>query len=725
MKNGGKQFILILLSVFSVINHSNLFAEGTVVNSYSFTPEIENEKVGKDVDEGHWIVNAADFGEDIPEYGRSLFDIIFSEGRSETSDYKIPFPFSKLVQKIEGHFELADESVQRVRIPIGRSLRRGAAAPNYFKNPRHIIAADGESKYIRGLAGLNLKGRLFLGHQENSNIVEIISYNPEYGRFEFQEIHGYGDGLQPKVRYAKRAVCLSCHQNAGPIFAKEPWLETDSNKKIKAHLPSLNNKEKYLPRFDSAWAIDYATDRANYFSSSQFIWQQGCSSSDESTQMDAIRCRAAMLKAIFQFRLLGSVDNNSGFRDWFMPQIKNNWFEKWPNGLLIATADIVDKDPFSTTIKFSEDPLNPRQPRAKWARPNSKLLTGVIYQTAEFLTDTDVFIVDDFLQQQAALNKTPFKRYQSNCIIERGADVGLNQYFEFSCDNANSSNHFTFAARGSFVFDGRSLVKGVIDTLDLPELVTNLRFLDLGESEIKDNLESFKVVVPIRKHKTRLGARLIDGTLLKQLEFHWPKTLGQFSKVVSHPSYLTTVNDIEPLYLAIDNMIAENISGQSDSLMNKPFRRHSILQSLHQLLGMPALSWRDYQSYPTSTVKGVDLITTSDKSLLPFYQHCSQCHSDQGSFPPGFLNGTISQAKQNIKKCAQKILSRLSMWTLDPEDRLISPMPPASWISALGVTESEWLKRNSMDDLQSIVLQLLATDIQKPPQLAYVSSTCL
>ena len=234
------QFAVIFIVLISVPLYA--FAQSTESGGYAdYTPD-EPELVASN--EGYWIINASSAGPDVPNVGHSLFDLIFSTFQSGHSDYQIPYPFSALIQRLRNHLDPSEESVKKVRIPIGRSLRRESAAPDYFHSPRIVIAADAEPIEVQGQAGLNLKGRLFLGYQESAEILEIISYNPEAGRFEFQEVRNYGVGLKPKVTYANRPLCLSCHQNAGPIFPKEPWLETDSNLQVSAQLPMLPSKTK-------------------------------------------------------------------------------------------------------------------------------------------------------------------------------------------------------------------------------------------------------------------------------------------------------------------------------------------------------------------------------------------------------------------------------------------------------------------------------------------------
>ncbi len=165
---------------------------------------------------------------DLPPVGHSRFDELIG-------DAPVPYPFSRLVARINAQM-LTDAGgllpMKVTLIPLGRSLQREAGAPDYFRFPRVVAAADGDNK--AGYAPL--KDRLFLGFHEKGEVVEVISYNDAAGRFEFQVVRDYRAGAKPSVFYARRSLCLACHQNAAPIFARPLWDETPANPGVAAKL---------------------------------------------------------------------------------------------------------------------------------------------------------------------------------------------------------------------------------------------------------------------------------------------------------------------------------------------------------------------------------------------------------------------------------------------------------------------------------------------------------
>src|SRR5262249_44214280 len=219
-----------------------------------------------------------------------------------------------------------------------------AAAPDFFKHPRVVTAIDTEP----ARAGVPLlKDRIYLGYQEQSGIVEVISYNETAGRFEFQIVRDYRPGGTPRVIYARRAVCTACHQNHAPVFSRPLWEETNANERVAARL-ERERKEFYgVPvrrGVDLPDAIDAATDRANWLGVWQRLWSDGCGADDAA----GARCRAAAFTLALQYRLTGERaydDRSATWREGLQLPLTREWRVRWPGGLAIPNPDIPNRDP--------------------------------------------------------------------------------------------------------------------------------------------------------------------------------------------------------------------------------------------------------------------------------------------------------------------------------------------------------------------------------------------
>ena len=88
-------------------------------------------------DYSSWAVNPTVPGPDLPPVGRSLFDYLVSERAGDAKAYHVPFPFSALIERIQAHLSQREFNggTRVVLIPMGRSLQRVAAAPDFFKYP--------------------------------------------------------------------------------------------------------------------------------------------------------------------------------------------------------------------------------------------------------------------------------------------------------------------------------------------------------------------------------------------------------------------------------------------------------------------------------------------------------------------------------------------------------------------------------------------------------------
>ncbi|MBY0414059.1 MAG: hypothetical protein K2Q18_07830, partial [Bdellovibrionales bacterium] len=147
----------------------------------------------------------------------------------------IPYPFEKFLDSFgTGEKEKGDILL----VPKGRSLVKESAD---YHNPRIIVAPfsnfpnfnsekteeeikwQAKKKLIREELGIE-SGDLFIGFAPNHKALEIISYNPNKPGYDFFIVENYEEGKTPKI-ISNPSLCLSCHQNKGPIFPRVGWNE--------------------------------------------------------------------------------------------------------------------------------------------------------------------------------------------------------------------------------------------------------------------------------------------------------------------------------------------------------------------------------------------------------------------------------------------------------------------------------------------------------------------
>ena len=357
-----------------------------------------------------WALDPAIPGPDLAAEGRSLFDSIAADG--------VPFPFDALVRKIERQAGCkVSPCVSSVLIPLGRSLQRAAATPDFFASPRVVVAVTGE-----GQGPIFLKDRLYLGYQERANLIEVISYNEAAGRFEFQLVRDYRLGGTPELVYASRAVCTACHQNHAPIFARQVWDETNANPRIAAALAGTDHRPAGVRTaihgtvirrgVDIPNAIDDATDRANLLGVTDRIWRSACDSA----------CRAQSLTAALQYRLSGERDFET------KPPIAARFAAQWPGGLAIPNPDIPNRDPLAfapgtvgmaqVDISAALEPLAPRAPLAVWTANDPLLAARFVAGLAAQITEADLSELDSELRRRATSAKR--RTYTARCAVSQG-----------------------------------------------------------------------------------------------------------------------------------------------------------------------------------------------------------------------------------------------------------------------------------------------------------------
>lgn len=344
--------------------------------------------------------------DDLPPVGHSRFDQVVGNA-------PVPYPFSRLVKTINRQMQPDPGGLPPLKItliPLGRSLQRNTGAPNFFDFPRVVAAADSHNQ--PGVAPL--KDRLFLGFHEKGKVVEVISYNDVAGRFEFQVVRDYEAGKTPQVFYARRSLCMACHQNAAPIFARPLWDETPANPAIAARLRQTG-RDFYgvkLSGTDIAYSIDAASERANLFSVWQTLWQHGCGQGE-----DGDRCRMEAFAAALDYARSRSLPAEHA-----LPTLRRNWTSNWPQGLPIPNPDLPNRDPLAALQDAANDPLLLRQPLMTWHAPDT---TAFIVGLADMLDASavkklgrrDVRAPLDTLRAHGELASRPFSQSVLHALL--------------------------------------------------------------------------------------------------------------------------------------------------------------------------------------------------------------------------------------------------------------------------------------------------------------------
>lgn len=171
----------------------------------------------------HIPAGADEFGPNVPIVGSSLFDKIYSTTTNTgEAKYDVPFPLERLIDKVgKGRGEFA-----HTLFPFSRSLQRPQdLSYDPIANPRIVFGPTRDRESLT-------RGKLFFGYVKARDQIEVISYNDEAGRYEFQIITQYSQN--PKVFYADRGKCLTCHQGQAGIFSPPGW--NDSSQGVMGHL---------------------------------------------------------------------------------------------------------------------------------------------------------------------------------------------------------------------------------------------------------------------------------------------------------------------------------------------------------------------------------------------------------------------------------------------------------------------------------------------------------
>ena len=586
----------------------------------------------------------------------------------------------------------------------------------------------------------------------------MISYNEAAGRFEFQVVKDYRARGDAQVRYANRAVCIACHQNAAPLFSRQVWDETNANPRIAA----LLRKQKRAfygidPErgVDVPNAIDDATDRANLYSAYQLLWRGGCMS--DNNEERALRCRANLFSAALQYRLSGKqhFDKASpAYREYVLAAFARSARVRWPAGLHIPNPDIPNRDPFmnrpatgadtaaaaregvSVRTSFAEnvdvlaafDPLTPRPPLETWSVAEPATLARLVSGLSEFLAEADVRRIDAQLYRLSMRHRAARTAYGSECELRSTRRAGRVHRLDFDCSTASAPDERRMTIRGQLYAHGAKLTAGRVDRLRLGPVTQSgeLTDIDVAGGTIARSGERW--VATLRLARAGAHARRGDGDRLEMLRLTWSEAASGTNAETSSASgraVLNVVHDFAPVQNAIEQMVRDNADRRLDAFSDKPFRRASLVPALFQRMGMKPLRWccLEDAGMPPPVMEAAATVTAAGAqhdprpaNLQPFFRYCATCHQSNDRSPPNFLQGTANQVSAKLSHCAQRLYVRLAMWQLAPGQRPKTPMPPEYAVYGSHGSPQAWRDGGDLAALRVYVERALRAETGNVPR---------
>lgn len=632
---------------------------------------------------------AADVDRRASPYGRSLFDRLLAHEADGAA--QVPFPFPALLQRVRAQLDGQDPGggLAIVLIPLGRSLQRHAAGDvDAFRFPRVVAAVTGEPAADAPAGHLYLKDRLYLAHHERAEALEVISYNEDEGRFEFQLVLDYRAGATPRVVPANRTLCLACHQNAAPIFSRPSWDETSASPPVAARLAATGLDYQGLPwrhGVDVPEAIDAATARANRLAVTQRLWQDGCALATAQASVD---CRAQALLQALRQRLIGAAGTvpSAETTHRLIAPLLANWQARWPDGLVIPDPQVPNRQPFAgieggiaspadaelaryADIPTAFDPLALRGPLEHWRGRNAADVTRFIHLLGELFSRTDLALIERALARMA---QPTARNIDLTCTLRRIASA---MRADLDCVD---DPELRLQAR--IRLDGKGIADGIVDRLELPgshaltgvALAISAPHAEASASSLRFTLATRRGG-PVRASTGEaITALRLDGVDLGSDVVAWA---GAAETVTAG---LEFIDDLQPLGHAVDVLAQANLAGQDDALTAGRARRMALLAPLLRGLGenvpTPPSAAAPAPPPPADIAQSRTLHWPAD--LQPFLRQCSQCHAENTAFPPGFLYGDESQVRAKLATCAQRMRYRLEMNRLPPAARPKTPMPP-------------------------------------------------
>jgi hypothetical protein len=662
-----------------------------------------------------WIVDPHAPGPSLPPVGRSLFDFLVGGD--------VPFPFPALLRAIEARLAPRPGStrLQIVLIPRGRSLQRDAASPEFFRYPRVVVAADGASRPGDG-PEIVLPDRLYLGYQEKAAVLEVISYNEAAGRFEFQVVRDYGPGRRPRLLYADRALCMTCHQNGAPIFSRPPWAETSANPAVAALVREHGPQYQGVPvkqGIDVPSRLDAATERANGLSAVQLLWREGCGGDDEPSR----RCRGDLLTLALARALSGAAlldADAEAYRSRAGPRLREHVPARWPRGLRLPSPDIPNRDSRrEADVGASVDPLLPRPPLETWSEPGGseaglvRWLSGL----ADFFAASDLHRLDAALMPRGG---TPWEA-RATCRVAVSRRSAPRSRVSFQCAHGPGRDGAAFTGRVSV--DQERVGEGSIDGIAIDGR-DELPALEVRGGTLRGGADAWRLELEVRQAGSGLRPRRRDGRALDTLVLAWG----------SDPSAATASlaghDDFEAIRKAVTALVPRTAAA-GDAFGPAPFRRASVLAALEERLELSPVArcCLDPAGLPPAALDVAPALrpeTATEAGLDPtvsrFRRYCSRCHETPSPFPANFLYGSPPEQQRGLDRCAERIAFRLGMWSLPADARPKTPMPPVTALPALDVDPGHWPEDAQLAALRQEAAERIRRRTGRRPVLSELAS---
>ena len=545
-----------------------------------------------------------------PAVGESLFDQLFRVSEDSPDRYAVPYPFGRVVSRLEdalGRSINGDENtVSSVLIPLGRCINRYAASPDFFSHPRIVVAAGSEHHGQEGTRLPFIKDRIFIGYQEMAEAMEVISYNEEAGRFEFQVVSNYAPDRQAEVEYVERAQCTGCHQNAGPIFSRPPWSETDNNPEIFRQLSEvLSDASLGVPVFrgSEAAGVDSSTNRANLIPLFQEFWRGACESDLRS---ESVRCRAGLLETVLRYRLQErnrALPASALVTEHLIPVLNRNIREQWSNGISVLSSDVPNRNPvYAGTQAHLDSALELEIPRSLMINWHPENFFRGIEGLGHFVPLEDLRRLDRHLYQWTSRQNAARVKYRGECRLRRSfpdpafnsAGHGQTGDLSFNCALREGSLSESYNLLGDL-----SIEKGQVKTqpffsrltLDSPFAIVGM--VHRG-GKIESEADQWLLKLQLFDSKHQFHARLPGGGIVERIEIRWPKAnragslFGLEQPTVTGTAELRVLADADVLDGVIARMIARADQGAIEYFSSGTFRAGVIMDALlNEFRGVP------------------------------------------------------------------------------------------------------------------------------------------